>query len=82
MGTKAEELAKLARGEGCLAKAADDELIFILRSQDKMMPGILHVWVDEVKAWLGPGHPKVLEAQELLDRVNLWAATHPTKMPD
>ncbi len=44
MATKSEELQRLARGEGCLGKAADDEPIFILRGQDLLAPSPVILW--------------------------------------
>ena len=82
MGTKAEELALLAQGKGCLAKAADDELIFILRAQDKTMPTLVQIWHDEIASLRGRDHPKVKEARELLERIRNWQAANHTKYPD
>jgi hypothetical protein len=82
MGLAANERALAVSGRGCLGKAADDEPVFILRAQDKLMPVALSVWIQEAAAYIGHDHPKVLEAKELLDKVHRWGATHPTKMPD
>jgi hypothetical protein len=82
MGTKAEELALLAQGKGCLAKAADDELIFIFRSQDKLYNLPVQVWADELASIHGKDHPKVVEAYQNLERAKAWQETHTTKYPD
>jgi hypothetical protein len=44
MTTRAEELSRLDRGDGCLARAADDEPLFILRAQDRFFVPVLLVW--------------------------------------
>lgn len=82
MGLAAQERLDAANGRGCLGKAKDDEPVFILRAQDKLMPVALHVWIDEAQSYLGLDHPKVLEAKELLDKVHTWAGMNPTKYPD
>jgi hypothetical protein len=45
MGTKKEELESTT---GCLAKAADDEPIFVLRAQDRLAPAAVYNWIDSV----------------------------------
>lgn len=40
---KSDELAKGATG--CLAKAADDEMLFILRAQDFASPQVVLEWI-------------------------------------
>jgi len=40
---KKEELAEGAKG--CLAKAGDDEMLFILRAQDMSLPKIVLEWM-------------------------------------
>lgn len=39
MGTKAQELV-----DGCFAKAADDEPLFVLRAQDTFAPALIRAW--------------------------------------
>ncbi len=40
---KKDELA--AGAKGCLAKAADDEMLFVLRAQDKTAPFAILEWM-------------------------------------
>jgi hypothetical protein len=82
MGLAKQERIDAANGKGCLGKAADDEPVFILRAQDKIMAAALHVWIDEMVSYRGNAHPKVVEAKELLDKVRKWQAENPTKYPD
>jgi hypothetical protein len=82
MGTKTEELALLAKGAGCLAKAKDDEMIFILRSQDKHYTTMVSIWADEVQAERGADHPKVVEARENVRRASEWQKRNNVKIPD
>ena len=43
-----EKKNELAPGaQGCLAKAADDEMLFILRAQDKSAPKAVLYWIIE-----------------------------------
>jgi hypothetical protein len=44
MATKQETLEMLARGEGCLGKAADDEPVFVLRAQDRTFAETVFIW--------------------------------------
>jgi hypothetical protein len=82
MGTKLEEMALLQKGQGCLAKAADGEMIFILRSQDKHYTTLVTIWADEVQAERGADHPKVVEARDNVSRAREWQAQNFTKVPD
>lgn len=41
---KKDELAKGAKG--CLAKAGDDEMLFILRAQDISSPKVILHWIE------------------------------------
>lgn len=72
MGTKSEELAKLARGEGCLGKAADNEPVFILRAQDKTAANLVRQWAEFASGRLGYNHPKVVEAYEVAVEMDRW----------
>ena len=47
MLTKKEVLEEAARGEGCLGKAADDEVVFVLRAKDKLAPLLVRHWQAE-----------------------------------
>jgi hypothetical protein len=44
MLTKKEVLEAALRGEGCLGKAADDEPVFVLRSQDNLAADLVEKW--------------------------------------
>lgn len=77
MGTKAQELK-----DGCLARAAMDEPIFVLRAQDKSAPGLVRKWAEDfrqhhVKVGTS-GHPlavaitKHTEALEVADAMEAW----------
>ena len=91
MGTKIAELEKMARGEGCLGKAAQDEPLFILRAQDIVAPAIVRAWahlVEEEARRISDedrrGHhfQKVEEARALADRMEAWQESHFAKLPD
>lgn len=73
MGTKSEELARAARGEGCLGKAADDEPLFVLRAQDASAPSIVRQWVSWNVGTLAP--EKREEALALAARMEAWAVS-------
>jgi len=79
MGTKAEETAPGATG--CLAKAAGDEPLFILRAKDMLAPGVVRVWVHYARA-SGVPEEKLNEALELAERMERWQAKHGKKVPD
>jgi hypothetical protein len=91
MGTKKEELASTT---GCLAKAADDEPIFVLRAQDSLAP-------DTIRAWVGQAlrhavfHRRSLStekyealmfklgaAEGFAMRMEAWQREHGCKIPD
>jgi len=42
MGTKSEEMK-----DGCFAKAALDEPLFVLRAQDKSAPSLVRKWAEQ-----------------------------------
>jgi hypothetical protein len=44
MAIKAKEIS-----EGCFAKAALDEPLFVLRAQDKSAPGIVRAWAEQFR---------------------------------
>jgi hypothetical protein len=78
MGIKSEELKSTT---GCLAKAADDEPIFILRAQDKLAPVMLRMWA-ELAELHGAPTEKFQGAMVLADDMELWAVHNGTKWPD
>jgi hypothetical protein len=79
MGTKAEELAKMHRGEGCLGKADDDEPIFILRAGDRFSATVVEIWADIVATQRGDKHPKVVGARQIARAMTAWPTQ---KVPD
>ncbi len=79
MGTKAEETAHDATG--CLAKAAADEPLFVLRAQDELAPTVVRIWVQLAKRENVP-EAKLTEAMGLADWMEDWQATNPHKVPD
>lgn len=79
MGTKAEETAPDATG--CLAKAKDDEPLFILRAQDALAPLLVRQWVERAVI-AGVPEEKVHEALQLADRMEDWARENGKKVPD
>lgn len=79
MGLAREERARLAQGEGCLGKAADDEPVFILRGQDILAPQVVRTWAKCAQGHLGPDHPKIREALGLARLMEQWS---PRKFPD
>lgn len=81
MGTKAQELELLAKGEGCLGKAKIDEPVFILRAQDRTAPGLVREWAARVQSHSGTT-PKVIEAFALARRMEDWQETNGSKIPD
>lgn len=90
MATRVVELELLRKGEGCFAKAHDDEPIFILRAQDKLAPGIIEQWALEAeREWHGTvsdtadrARKKIAEARALAHQMRAWQELHRTKRPD
>jgi hypothetical protein len=81
MATKREELDALAAGTGVLAKAADDEPIFILRAQDILAPAIVAEWATRA-GFAGTPEAKVNEAVALAEKMAAWALINGGKVPD
>lgn len=86
MGTKREELESTT---GCLAKAADDEPIFILRAHDRFAPMAVREWIDMVSEHYAYNPPrpagldaKLSEAEDLARRMEWWQEAHGCKVPD
>lgn len=86
MGTKQEELQSTT---GCLAKAAYDEPIFILRAHDKLAPQAVRNWADSLYLAVMPTSDpnnvvwkKINEARALADRMEAWQREHGCKVPD
>ena len=83
--TKAEELAALARGEGCIGKSQDDEPIFTLVARDKFAAAAVRRWAGEVMAGSGKtiDDPKIAEAMALAQQMDNWREAHGGgKVPD
>lgn len=73
--TKREELSNPA---SCLNKAAEDEIIFVLRSTDKLSPRLVRAWA-EAAAMYGCAPEKVAEARLCADMMEQWPTR---KYPD
>lgn len=67
MATKREELKN-----GCFAKAADDEPIFVLRAQDMLAPALVRQWAVQAEERGCPA-AKIAEARALADKMDNWA---------
>lgn len=78
MGTKREELEKMARGEGCLGKAADDEPIFIIRAQDIVAAETVEFWAWKAQNY-GTPRVKIGGALKLATEMRAWPNQ---KIPD
>lgn len=73
MATKAESLKS-----GCLAKAADDEPVFILRAQDRLAPALVRAWASLAREH-GCDVVKCQMAVEVAEDMEDW---HTRKFPD
>lgn len=62
----------------CLAKAAPDEPIFVLRAQDKLAPEIVRAWAIRAEAH-GCAPEKLREAYALAEAMEQWPTR---KYPD
>lgn len=71
MATKCEELQKLHEGKGCLANAAFEEPIFILRAQDALAADLVEKWAIWARAG-GTSPDKVNEAMNLAEEMRRW----------
>lgn len=69
--TKTEELAALARGEGCLGRSQDDEPVFILCARDPVASIVIRTWAT-LSGWRGVREAKREEALALADRMDAW----------
>lgn len=68
-------------GIPCYIKAAGDEPLFVLRSQDKLAPEIVREWAYRALA-AGVPEDKVAEARRCADDMEDWQITHRSKVPD
>lgn len=73
MAIKSEELKS-----GCIAKAADDEPVFVLRAQDRLAPALVKAWADLAKEH-GCSIIKCQEAYDLAEQMEDWPTR---KFPD
>jgi cob(I)alamin adenosyltransferase len=56
---------------GCIAKAADDEPVFVLRAQDKLAPDLVRAWAREAER-NGCPIDKCVEAMKLAEAMEAW----------
>ena len=69
-------------GEGCLARAADDEPVFVLRAQDQAAANTVRDWAVRAKA-LGSPAEKVIQAFDDARAMDAWRNAHGGgKVPD
>lgn len=83
MQTKRECLEAAARGRGSLGRAADDEYVFVLRSQDLTFLPTVFSWIELVERLSGGcATGKTNNARSGVIRAAEWQRTHQTKVPD
>ena len=71
----------LKHNDSCLAKAATDEPIFVLRAKDKTAPNLVRAWATNA-ASLGAPYEKTREARELADAMERWQKENGCEVPD
>lgn len=72
----------LKSDDSCLAKAKDDEPIFVLRSTDRLAPDIVREWAKLAERG-GTDRGKIEEAYRLAGRMEDWASANGgSKHPD
>jgi hypothetical protein len=74
MATKKETLEMLARGEGCLGKAADDEPVFVLRAHDKTFAEMIFIWAMLQRLIGSTAHDKIGSAEQIAHEGRQWQA--------
>lgn len=87
---KRDELEALAKGEGCLARSADDEPIFILCGRDVLAAARIREWADELEKHAhlqgeltAQRKDKIYKARVLANEMDAWRASHGGgKLPD
>lgn len=62
----------------CLAKAAEDEPIFVFRAQDRLAPSFIRLWAQSAKLG-GMSQAKYDEAIACCEAMEAWPTR---KMPD
>lgn len=65
----------------CLQKAGDNEPIFVLRAQDTLAPEVVRTWAAIANS-KGVPFEKVGEALNQAARMEEWAASNASKIPD
>ncbi len=83
MATKKEELEMLARREGALANAADDEEIFILVAHDRVAADTVLDWIERARQ-AGVKIGKIMRARQTAERMAMWQSRNRerVKVPD
>ena len=83
MATKAQELAGLKNRTTCLGKAADEEPLFVLRAQDKLMPTVVRIW-KELALFHGLPYERQADCDALIRAAEHWQRIHhlSVKFPD
>ncbi len=76
MSTKREEAA-----DGCFAKAAADEPVFVLRAKDVFAPAMIRLWATAARA-AGTPADKTNAALNTADQMEAWQKQHGSKVPD
>jgi hypothetical protein len=61
----------------CLAKAADDEWVFVLRAQDMSAPMAIRSWLEWNRRTLSP--EKIAHAEQCIREMEAWPTR---KLPD
>ena len=71
----------LKHNDSCLAKAAPDEPIFVLRAKDKTAPNLVRAWAVNA-ASLGTPYEKTRETREPAEAMEHWQKENGCKVPD
>ncbi len=80
--TKDDEVAALAKGEGCLGRSQGDEPVFILCARDRYAANTVRTWAEKV-AFMHGHTAKTDEAFALADKMDAWREAHGGgKIPD
>jgi hypothetical protein len=72
MAIKRVELELMAKGEGCLGKAADDEPLLILRAKDPAAAMAVRIWYQIAASQEMHEPEKFAEAFELATQMDGW----------
>ncbi len=92
MGTKKQEMEMIARKQGCLGKASDDEPVFVYRAKDDLAPATIEFWADQLEARtkgilsgtmnVDGSRQKIKEARAVAHSMRAWQALNGSKRPD